>query len=85
MTGSSEHVNIKSCILWDISLCSTLKVNRRFGGAYCLNIHDRRIGESINQRETGSKQGIALIFCLAYSSMLKIEEQCTSETSVDCQ
>jgi hypothetical protein len=75
MTGCSEHINIRSCIFWDIALCSTLKVDRRFGGT----------SQAINQRERDNKQGIALISCLVYSSTLKNEVKYTSETSVDFQ
>jgi hypothetical protein len=31
-------VVMKSSIFWDITLCSSLKVNRRFEGKYCLHL-----------------------------------------------
>jgi hypothetical protein len=34
---------LKSCIFWDIMLCSHLKVNRRFGGTCHLYLQGRRI------------------------------------------
>jgi hypothetical protein len=36
-------VVIKSSIFWDITPCSLLKVNRRFGGIYRLHLQDRRL------------------------------------------
>jgi hypothetical protein len=41
-----------STIFWDIMLCSPLKVNRHFGGTYCLHIQGRRISQARNQRES---------------------------------
>jgi hypothetical protein len=35
-------VVIKSTIFWDITRCSLLKVNRRFGGAYRLHLRGRK-------------------------------------------
>jgi hypothetical protein len=40
----------------DITPCSPLKVNRRFGGTYRLYLLGRRINQARNQREAGSKQ-----------------------------
>jgi hypothetical protein len=31
-------VVMKSTVFWDITLCSPLKVNRRFGGTYCIHL-----------------------------------------------
>jgi hypothetical protein len=60
---------MKSSIFWDIMLCSK---------------------QARNQREAGSKQSsasvcFALVSCMAYSSTLKMEAKCSSETSVDFQ
>jgi hypothetical protein len=44
-------VAMKCFVYWDITLCSPLKVNRRFGGIYCLHIQGRRINQAKNQRE----------------------------------
>jgi hypothetical protein len=66
-------VVMKSTIFWDITPCSPLKVNRRFGWTYRLHYQSRRISQIRNQREENSKQS------------LKIEEICSSETSVDLQ
>jgi hypothetical protein len=46
------NLKLKSTILWDITPCSPLRVNRRFGGTYRLHLQDRKIGEAKNQRES---------------------------------
>jgi hypothetical protein len=38
------------CIFWDITPCSSLKVNRRFGGTYILHLQARRIIQARNQQ-----------------------------------
>jgi hypothetical protein len=53
-------------IVWDITPCSPLKVNRHFGGIYHLQLQARRISRARNQREAGSKQ----------SSTMKMEAAC---------
>jgi hypothetical protein len=35
-------VAMQSTIYWDITPCSPLSVNRRFGGTYCLHLHGRK-------------------------------------------
>jgi hypothetical protein len=70
---------MKSSVFWDITPCSPLKVNRRFGGTYGLHIQGPKLSQARNQREAGSKQS----YCLAYSSTLKMEATCSSETSID--
>jgi hypothetical protein len=45
-----------SSILWDITLCSPLKVNRRFERIRPLHIQGRRISQARNQREAVDKQ-----------------------------
>jgi hypothetical protein len=35
-------VVMKSTIFWDITPCSPLSVNRRFGGTYRLHLHGRK-------------------------------------------
>jgi hypothetical protein len=49
---------MKSPIFWDITPCSPLKVNRRFGG---ICVQGRRISQARNHQEAGSKQGQRLI------------------------
>jgi hypothetical protein len=42
-----------STIFWDITPCSPLKVNRRFGGTYRLHIRGRILSRAKKQREDG--------------------------------
>jgi hypothetical protein len=72
-------VVLKSSIFWDI----TLKVNRRFGVKYFLNIQAKD-KPSVKQVEAGSKE-IFLVSSLAYSSTQKTEATCFSETFLDFQ
>jgi hypothetical protein len=66
-------------VLWDITLCSQLKFNRRFGDAYRLYIE----GGRVNQARIPTC--FRMVSCLAYFSTVKIEATCSSETSVDTQ
>jgi hypothetical protein len=61
---------MKSFIFWDITACSPLNVNRCFRGTCCLRLH---------------ATCFMLVLCMAYSSTLKKEETCPSETSFDFQ
>jgi hypothetical protein len=65
----------KTSVSLGITLCSTLKINRRFGGT-CLHIHGRRISQAKNS------SSFTLASSLAYSSILRMESICSSETSV---
>jgi hypothetical protein len=61
----------KSAVFWDITPWSPLKVNRRFGGTYCLHLQGRRISEASNQRERVGKRSSTYIpayikYCYAY-------------------
>jgi hypothetical protein len=47
---------MKISIFWDITPCSPLKVNRRFGGTYRLHLQGPRISQARNQREAGGEQ-----------------------------
>jgi hypothetical protein len=49
---------MKKYIFWDITPCSSLKVNRRVGGT-SLHLQGERISQARNQRETGGKQSRA--------------------------
>jgi hypothetical protein len=49
-----ERTNVKimeSTNFWDMTPCSPLKVNRRFGGTCCLHLQGRIINRARNQRE----------------------------------
>jgi hypothetical protein len=65
--GSSRLKAIS--ISWDITLCSLLKFNRRFGGTCHLHLHDR-MERARNQHGKGTKQS------------QKMEMIWSSETSV---
>jgi hypothetical protein len=79
-------VVMKSYIFWDIMLCSPLKVNRRYGGTCHLHHQGRRMSQAKHQREgLCFLPTFRLVYCLAYSSTLKMEPTCSSETSIDFQ
>jgi hypothetical protein len=59
--------------LWGITPCSPLKVNRRFRGTCRLHLVQ------------SFPPTFTLVFSLAYSSALKMELTCSSETSIDYQ
>jgi hypothetical protein len=44
-------VVIKGSAIWDIAPCSSLEVNRRFGGTCPLHLGGRRTKQATNQRE----------------------------------
>jgi hypothetical protein len=56
-------VAMKSTIFWDITPCSPLKVNRRFGGTYRHHLQDLIISRGRNQRESRWQ---AEPFCLSW-------------------
>jgi hypothetical protein len=80
-----RSVVMKISIFWDITPCSLVKVNRHFGGTYCLHLQGRRISQTKNQHQ------ICFAFCLlqanfllGYSSSLKMKAICFSKTLADC-
>jgi hypothetical protein len=66
-------VVMESTIFWDITPCSPLKFNRRFGGTYRLHLQ----GLLATCFHAG--------FLLAYFSTLKMEAICSSETTFHFQ
>jgi hypothetical protein len=52
MEEYSTYFFIKSTIFWDITPCSLLKVNRRFGETYHLHLQGGKISRARNQRES---------------------------------
>jgi hypothetical protein len=73
---------MKSIIFWDMTPCNLLICTRRFGGTYRLHIQ----GGRIVQEPSEQAGGILLATCLLagllnYSSTLKMEAICSSETS----
>jgi hypothetical protein len=81
--GVLTAVVMKSIIFWDITPCSPMKVNRRSGGTYRLHLQGRRISWAKTQQSLAP--AFTLVSCSAYSSSLKTEAICFSETSVDFQ
>jgi hypothetical protein len=67
-------VVMKSIIFWDMTPCSLLGFNRRFGGTYRLQLQGRRNRFS---KPASSAEPI--------SSTLKMEAICSFETSVETQ
>jgi hypothetical protein len=47
---SKTTINMKSIIFWDVTPCSLLSCNRRFGGTYRLHLQGRRKHFSKNQQ-----------------------------------
>jgi hypothetical protein len=70
-------VVVKSSVFWDVTLCSSLKVNRRFGVTYYHHIQSR------NKIQLVSRWQVDL--CMTYSSTLNSETKCCSKTSGDFQ
>jgi hypothetical protein len=66
-------VVMKSIIFWDMTPCSSLSFNQRFGGTYHLHIQGQ-----------GNKFCL-LVFAELIPSTLKMEAVCFSETSVETQ
>jgi hypothetical protein len=93
IVGFEVHtaVVMKSSVLWDETPCGPLKGNQCFRGICLLHLQGRRISQAKNRLEAGSKQNVlfatcfTLLSCMAYSLTLKMEEICSSETSVDFQ
>jgi hypothetical protein len=69
-------VIIGSYIFCGVTPCSPLKINRRFGET--CRVH-------LKQENSTLPLPLTLVSCLAYSSTLKMEATCPSETSVDFQ
>jgi hypothetical protein len=66
-------VVMKSTIFWDITPCSPLKVNRRFGGTCRLHL------------QGCLPPAFTLVSCLVHSSILNMQANCSSENSGDFQ
>jgi hypothetical protein len=67
-------MGMRRSVSWDITLCSPLKVNQRFGGLCRLH----------PQCEAGSNQSYIWFLSWLFLTQ-KIEATCSSETSVDFQ
>jgi hypothetical protein len=69
-------------IFWDMTPCSPLSLNRRFGGTYCLHFQGRRNKFS---KKSSSHLLVCWVFAELISSNLKMEAICSFETSVEPQ
>jgi hypothetical protein len=84
-------VYMKSIIFWDMTPCSPLSVNRRFGGAYHLHLQCRRnkFSQKPSSKQVGGQPLCHMLACWflveLISSILKMEAICSSETSVGTQ
>jgi hypothetical protein len=72
----------KSIIFWDITPCSPLSVNRRFGGTNRLHLQGVKISVKV---ELCLPPAFTLVSCSAYFSTPKMGAPCSSEMSVDFQ
>jgi hypothetical protein len=77
--------NLKSSVFWDITLCSPLKVNRRFGGIYRLNSKSAPSKKLAWNSYQACRiwPACLLVFAELISSTLKMEAICSSEMSVE--
>jgi hypothetical protein len=66
---------MKSSFFWDKMMCSLLKVNQCVVGTLPPS-SGLKSKSSKNQHEAGNKRAV----CLTYSSALKMEAACSSET-----
>jgi hypothetical protein len=55
MKSTPTPYSLKSFVFSDITLCSQLKFGRRFRGTYRLHLRCRKISQTRNQHEAGSK------------------------------
>jgi hypothetical protein len=55
-----KAIATKSYMFWNITPCSPVKVNRRFGGIYRLHPQGRGLSQARNQHEAGNSQSSAL-------------------------
>jgi hypothetical protein len=75
---------MKNPIMWDITPFLPLKSNRRFRGTCRIHVRGRRISQASIHREASGKQVHSnLLFGLLLG--LKMEETCSSKTSIDFQ
>jgi hypothetical protein len=77
-------------VLWDLLLCSSLKVNQHLWGTCHLHLQCGKISQGRNQHEqVASRPFLATCFmlfsCLSYSSTMKEEEICFSQMLADFQ
>jgi hypothetical protein len=80
LDGGDKNRNllVKNSIFWDIRPFSLLNVNRPFGRICRVHLQRRRISQTKNLLLDTC---LMLVSCIAYSSTLKMEAMCSSETS----
>jgi hypothetical protein len=70
-------VVMKSSIFWDITLCSLLKINRYFGGIYCLHLQGQRKGKQATSMKGDGRLCLALYPTRQFSSTLLVTLSCS--------
>jgi hypothetical protein len=89
VTNSVNTWQINSTIFCDITLCSPLSVNRRFGGTYRLHLQVRK--KKLSKKPAWKKPCSACHLLSRWFlaqfifSILKMEAICSSDTSVGTQ
>jgi hypothetical protein len=66
-------VVMKSAIFWDITPCSPLKVDQRFGGTYRLHLRGRSISRVRKQCENRCSRGFRLYTLFSIELLDKCE------------
>jgi hypothetical protein len=74
--------NLKSIIFWDVTPCSLLSYNRRFGGTYRLHLPGRKNNFS---KQVASLPPACMLVLAEIISTLKMEAISSSQTSVATQ
>jgi hypothetical protein len=64
------EVVMKSSVVWNITLCRPMRVNRSLRGTYRLHLQGRRISQARNQREACRKELASRVALLATCFML---------------
>jgi hypothetical protein len=65
-------VVMKSNIFWDITPCSLLKVNRRFGGTHHLHLQGQKMNRAKYQRESRWQAELFITTCLHDDILLRL-------------
>jgi hypothetical protein len=81
-------VAMKSCIIRDTAQCRPMKTNLRFEGIFSLHLQSWRVNQARNQQEAQSAVlaiCFILVYCSAYSWVLKNEAIFSSERLFDFQ
>jgi hypothetical protein len=77
-------VVMNSSILWDVIPCNPLKVNERFGSTRHLHLQSGRLSQARTRlKQVATRACFMLVSYMIYSSTLKMEATCPSETPVD--